>query len=142
MKPKPQSPTWRSLMNDRELNLELAKVCGIPVVGYAELKGHYPHINVVREQVLLWEGARKDAVGWDPVHDWQQVFKYILPALTELGFYWALSAKAVWGQLDVEIRESYLGGICTGCSCETQAALCKGVCAAALDAWTQLKEKL
>lgn len=139
-------------MNDRELNLAMAKVCRILVQRYEEQIEQYPCITVAGKHVLLWKRAKEDAVNWNPVHDWNQVHKFVIPALEAADCEWTMSHHPAPGHRPkIEIRaliESPSRGKCTDV---TAVRECKNLaefkefgsrlfCEAALEAWQQLEK--
>lgn len=81
-------------MTDYELNLKMAKVCGFPVLGDVERHEAPPlFVAECETDAMKWIMLhRRDVDGWDgsepwnPCGDWNQLHKYVLPAMSRAGF--------------------------------------------------------
>lgn len=74
-------------MTDHEFKLALAKVCGYPIVHSRLGASTYPCVLECTPWlcILLEKEVGPDAEPWNPVEDWRQVHKYVIPALRARG---------------------------------------------------------
>jgi hypothetical protein len=73
-------------MIDHELNIKMAELCGFVVYPEEDrlpTPGHIMYVYVANGCLYLEEQG--DSVWWNPVDDWNQVFRYVLPAMAKYG---------------------------------------------------------
>lgn len=72
-------------MTDRELNEELARLCGITVLTGDHPIGPFPCICRDGELHTTCDDSVCECAIWNPVGDWRQVYDFVIPALWRMG---------------------------------------------------------
>lgn len=115
-------------MTDRKLNEEMARLCGVKLYRCTDA-----WVACAFESKPL-----KPNVAWDPANNWEQVHKFVIPALRRMGcnvrIYFNGTEKNT-----VSIEDRCTGySIATGHVADTDPSP-RFICEAALEAWEKLE---
>lgn len=127
-------------MTDHELNEKIARLCGTPSFDNFSLAvGHKGPFLVGWALHTAGESGACTCEPWDPVGDWRQVHKYVIPALQRAGciveFRYDDSPA-----LYMEIKPKFGGWIAVGAVVGLEPPPPRPFCELALEAWENLEE--
>jgi len=134
-----ESDALSGLHDDRKLNLKMAEVCKLEI---------RPRDKGLPDDAILYIvdiRGRQVSEPWNPVHNWNEVFDYVVPALIAAGFSYEIKQGGLVGMkvlVCIETRhrntdrDTYVSRFST-----TMGVACRTFCEAAWEAWQQLEKE-